>query len=52
MGLGNGVMSLEVRWTEGSNPWAIATKALRELTGKEQCTAKRGAHVRDEHVIL
>ena len=51
MRLGTSVVSLEVRWTEGSNG-PFATEALRELTGKEQCTAKRGAHVHDEHVIL
>ena len=28
------------------------TEALRELTGKGQCTAKRGAHVHDNHVII
>ena len=28
------------------------TEALRELTGKGQCTAKKGAHVHDEHVII
>ena len=51
MGLGISVMSLEVRWTEGSNG-PFATEAPRELTGKGQCTAKRGAHVYEEHVIL
>ena len=45
MGLGNGVMSLEVRWTEGSNPWAIATKALRELTD-----GKNNVRQKEEHM--
>ena len=32
--------------------WAIATETPRELTGKGQCVAKKGEHVRDEHVII
>ena len=28
------------------------TEALRELTGNGQCTANRGAHVHDEHVVI
>ena len=39
-------------WVGGKKYCCERTEALRELTGKGQCTAKRGAHVHDEHLII
>ena len=33
-------------------PLGAPAEALRELSGKGQCMAERGAHVHDEHVII
>ena len=39
-------------WVGGKKCCCERTEALRELTGKGQCTAKRGAHVHDKHAII